>query len=269
MGSHFAELNLIGLSTVLILLSAGSFLVLKRNDMKIKRQTTFFLIVGALSIVLATPISKVFWEILPVSFIQFPFRFLSLALIAAVFLAAFLGAISELRTKFLIGITIIVLTFFSGRFYLSSVEHVDKGEGFYATNMHSTTIKNEYMPKWVRVMPEERPEQFVEIVEGAGELKDITFDNREVRFSVSIEDEGTVRINRIYFPGWKAVVNGEEADIVYDNDRGVMDIAVSKGDSNVLITFTETPIRLVSDMLSLSSLGLLVFLVLKRHEKSS
>lgn len=267
--NHFAGLDIIGLSTYVLLFLTAVIFFLQRKKKKEHILPLIMFVVGAISLTFAIPISKVLWELLPVSFIQYPFRLLSVTILTGAFLAAFVVYKINKKITIWTGLAFIVLTFLSAWPIMNSIQYVDKGDAFYSTNMHSTTIKNEYMPKWVKTVPTEKPEQAVEIVERLGKVENIMVDNREIRFTVSMENSGAVRIQRIYFPGWKAFVNGEEADIFYENDRGVMDVAVSKGQSNVLITFTETPIRLVSDILSLSSFGLLGFLVLKRHEKHS
>ena len=69
-----------------------------------------------------------------------------------------------------------------------------------------------------------------------------------------------MRINTIYYPGWKAYINGKESVIDYSNEKGVMDFSVMKGKSDINLIFTETSIRLASDAVSL--IGFLFLLVL-------
>ena len=58
-----------------------------------------------------------------------------------------------------------------------------------------------------------------------------------------------------YFPGWKAYVNGRELPIT--NEKGVIGVTAS-----VTLQFTETPVRLLADIISIVSIITLLLCIL-------
>lgn len=129
-----------------------------------------------ISLFFALPISGIFWQILPLpKLVQFPWRFLSLTTFA---LAVFLG---RLPKKIAIIATILVI--FSAIPFLK-VERTFHPEDYYTTNDATTTVQDEYMPKWVKTNPQNRPAES----------------------------------KTVYFPGVKVVVNGQEVEPEVDNN---------------------------------------------------
>lgn len=123
-----------------------------------------------ISLFFASPLSLFFWQHLPLSqLVQFPWRFLALTTFAfAIFVA-------QLPKKMAILTTILVVIFALP--YLK-VERTFKSESFYTTNDDTTTVKREYMPRWVKIDPTNRP-----------------------------PTPATV-----YFPGVKVIMNGQEVE---------------------------------------------------------
>lgn len=138
--------------------------------------------------------------------------------------------------------------------------YFDRGDSFYFTNDATTTSSKELMPLWVKKLPIERPKNKVEILNGAGIAQNIVYNSKKINFEAVIEERTKLRINTIYYPGWKAYINGKESNIDYSNEKGVMDLSVVKGKSDINLIFTETPIRFASDAVSL--IGFLFLLVL-------
>lgn len=144
--------------------------------------------------------------------------------------------------------------------YAKPAEYFDKGDNYYLTNDATTTSSNELMPLWVKAQPTLRQEQKVEIIKGEGSIQDIRSDSKAVSFVLEAKDQTTVRVNTIYYPGWKIQVDGVNVPVDYSNKFGVMDIKVAEGRHAVVGKFLETPVRLVADILSL--LGFVAVIVL-------
>lgn len=262
---HFANIELVGFSTFAILALSIFLMFFHSDTRKYRSLAIFFLLLGSLSAFFSLPISSPVWQILPISLVQFPFRFLSVSVLSIAFLSAFLMDRLKGDVKTITSIALLALLAFSAAPYSRPAVQFDKGDGYYATNEDTTTVQNEYMPKWVKVLPTQRPEQLVEVVVGSGKIDDVVANNREIYFNISTDESGVVWVNKIFFPGWKAFINGKEVAISYENNRGVIDIAFPSGKNTVLVTFGETPIRAVSDIISAASLGLLGLLVFRRR----
>ncbi|OGH30686.1 MAG: hypothetical protein A3B41_00085 [Candidatus Levybacteria bacterium RIFCSPLOWO2_01_FULL_37_26] len=281
-GSYFADINLIGFSTIFVLSLTAVFMVSSIIKVKKHRLTLLLLIVGLVSVFFSSSLSTTLWNILPVSFIQFPFRFLSLSIVSVSFLIACVIYVSPSKLKIPIAVLSLIILVLSAKPFLTPSEFFDKGEGFYSTNMDTTTVKNEYMPKWVEQKPIERFKEKVEIVGGAGTVSNVYYNSKMISFNVSSSDNTKVRINTIYYTGWKALAyapschpersegsldcEGRELTIDYQNEKGLMELEVPKGNNKVKLNFSETPLRLFADLVSLFSFIALIFLV-KTHLK--
>lgn len=232
-----------------------------------RRLAIFFLIVSGIGTLLSHPLSSLVWQTLPSSYLQFPFRLLSLAIVSGAFLSAYILDRTEKKKRILVGAVLLVALFSSAFPYARPKALLNKGDGFYATNEDSTTVRNEYMPKWVEVIPVERPKQKVEIVGGRGVIAVNHLKTNSLGLTANLElaGTGTVRVNTVYFPGWQAFVNGKKAPISYTNKKGAMEVNVIEGENTVLFTFGETPVRLASNGISLIALTIILILFLPRR----
>jgi hypothetical protein len=256
---YFADINLIGYSTVLIIISATALFIFDRSLIKKHWLTVFFIILGIFSVFISSQASAYLWNYLPSAFIQFPFRFLSLSLISLAFTGAFIVTrLSSWYRYAFIFVTALTLLI-SCIQYLKSVEYINKGESFYTTNSSTTTTHDEYMPIWVREKSTQRPDTKVEIIDGEGAISNIYNDNKKVLFTAKLTTDSVIRLNIIYWPGWKASVNDKSHEIFYKNSKGVMDIELAKGQNQVKIEFFETRLRLASDIISVISLCFLLY----------
>jgi hypothetical protein len=144
--------------------------------------------------------------------------------------------------------------------------YIDNPDSYYLTNDATTTSSNELMPLWVKKMPSQRVVNKVEITNGAGSIENIFFNSKQVNFSIDASDKTNIRVNTIYYPGWKVYVDKVNATISYKNEQGVMNINVPFGHHVVQAKFEETPLRLTGDILSLMSILMVAFLVVKRNK---
>lgn len=250
---YFASLNLVGILPILIF--ALFFLVrFEKNNIS---KLMFFS--GIIFLFLSVSISSFVWKILPVSFVQFPFRFLSIIALGISFLAAFLLDRIKGNKSLLLGIIFLVISFISVFSFLMPKAVFDKGDLYYATNEDSTTVKKEYMPIWVKNNPTERFQEKVVITNGR--IKDLNIKSNKIRFISDSEITSRVTINTVYFPGWKVNIDGKRSEIDYKNN-GLVQFDVSSGQHNVVASFGETPVRLLSDGVSILSLLILLFMTI-------
>jgi uncharacterized membrane protein YfhO len=154
--------------------------------------------------------------------------------------------------------------------FLTSIKYTDKGEGFYATNLATTTVKNEYMPRGVTETPSSLANQKVTTVHGA--ISSLITTPSSASFDVTSRDATIVSIMTIYFPGWYATLDDKDVSILTQSPKGIMQIAVPSGSHHIRVFFRETSLRLLADIISLCSLFfLLIYWLLQRkktHEKN-
>ncbi len=264
--SYFADINLIGPVSIFIFIIAIVTYLFKRNKIKnYKNILIMFFIITAISLFLSTSYSTDIWKITSTSWIQFPFRILSILIFSISFLTAFvLTEIKGTMRTFLLFLIIILLVM-SALPFSTPKEFLDKGESFYYTNAATTTVQDEYMPVWVKQKYLQMPENKVDIINGQGSVRDILYNNKQISFSADIGKNAFIQVNTIYWPGWNAYVDEKLVPISYDNPKGVMRLNVSSGNHLIKLKFSETPPRLTSDALSLASLIIILFVCIKRR----
>jgi len=252
---HFATIELIGISSILVL--AGSLFVLYLKKIRQRGEVYLFVFVSFISILLSISLSSIFWTFLPSSLIQFPFRILSYLIISGAFLCAYILHSLENKKKIILPLFIVVI-FFSSLSYLGPKVKFDKGDSYYATNEATTTVKDEYMPIWVKEKPTKHFDKKVEI--DGGNVSNLVYNSKKIYFETSLLADTSAKINTIYYPGWQAKVNGIKTEILFDNPKGIMEINLPKGENRVELGFFETPLRLVSDLISAIAFLILIFL---------
>jgi hypothetical protein len=191
------------------------------------------------------------WKIIPAGFIQFPFRFLSISILCIAFLAAWNINILQKYKKYLLSTTFLVLLFLSALPFIKTTGNIDKGESYYTTNEATTTVQNEYMPKWVKQIPTTQPPSKVETQQAT--ISNLIIKSNLITFTSKSTTSAEIKINTIYFPGWIAQVDDKKTTIKYNNPEGVMQLTVSKGTHVISLKFEETPVRLISDVISIQS----------------
>lgn len=232
--------------------------VLKRK--KIISLHLVFVVVSLFFILMMFPFSKPLWENLPLlQEINYPWT----GLLPLGFLISLLGGFVYVQRPAFKVITIVltILSIVAVAPYARPSVFVNRGDGFYFTNDATTTSSRELMPLWVKEFPTTRPDQKVEIMKGEGAAKIVYSTSARTEFIADMQTDGVVRLNTIYFPGWKWFENGKEIPLSYDNRRGVMEGRVSKGKHIINATFSETPIRQIADFVSLFSFGVLLVLL--------
>lgn len=265
---YFAPLSLVSYASLLVLFITFIFIIFNKTHIKKQRLTFVFFLLGISSLFLALPISSAIWSILPTGFVQFPFRFLSVTILCIAFLVASITSLFKGTKQYIFGVTLLTVLFFSALPFLKPSAYFDKGDGYYMTNMATTTVLDEYMPLWVKEKPTQRFENKVEIIRGKGEVKGMAYTGKEISFNAESEKQAVVRVNTIYWPGWRALVNGKDVSISYNNRKGLIELQVPEGKHNIHLTFGETPLRMMGNVLTLGSFALLIVVsILARKSK--
>jgi len=244
-GSFSPQLGLLSIMTLLtttVLLVSG----------KLKDKFAVFLIcISIIAIFLTLRISSFVWEVFPfIDKIQFPWRLLSVTVFSSTVLVALITEKIQKKAVSLIIIGLAVIINFS---YTFPRNFVDREEGFYSTNESTTTVQDEYMPKWVTKKPEQRAYQKIEVTDKA-EIENKEIRNVSYKAGLNLKKETTVVVNTVYFPGWKVISNGQEISIKITDTSGLISFQLPKGMHEVIIEYKRTGIHLASELLSLTAL---------------
>ncbi len=263
---YFVNLNNLNLIGLIFLLSfLLTFFIVKR--VKDKNYYLFF-IVSIICLFLIFPISQFLWPLFS-SFIQFPFRLISVLILTTAFFVAFQLNYLKGRNKIVLIIIYLALLVFSAKDFIYPKNFTNYPDTFYSTNQDTTTVKNEYMPKWVKSIPVSNPSSKVEIIKGEGEISNLKSNGNTISFNIEVKEKALVSINTIYYPGWVVKIDNKESVINYDNEMGLIQFNVKKGSHFVKAYFKETSLRLVVDFISLVSFFALILLSIKLKPKKS
>jgi hypothetical protein len=223
----------------------------------------FFLSILIGSIFLTTDLSRIVWQLIPFrDYIQFPWRLLFFTTFATAAIAGFLLGHFNNKLRKVFAIIFIALMFVEIPLYFVVSPERKKDDSFYFTSPATTLNQNEIDSIWSKKSPDSyvfdklQPNNDIELLNS-------TVKSNYYKFDVNVLNGTTAVVNTIYFPGWIVRVDGQSRAINYDNDLGIIQFPLTPGDSKVEVNFTETNIRIVSDLISmigiLSLVGLFVF----------
>ncbi|MBI5449531.1 hypothetical protein HY948_04430 [Candidatus Gottesmanbacteria bacterium] len=228
------------------------------------RETQFFVGVFLVGVFMAIPLSLPLWNTsLLVTLFQFPYRFLALGLIAGPWLIAqaYETIVRKERRNWIV-LWMILWAVPLGIGY-RNIRWIIQPEGYYTTNEATTTVADEYMPKWVITKPQMRSPARVEFFQGRGAITVNTFSSHKIMAVIDAKEKSVIQINTIYYPGWGIEVDGQPVLVDYHNGMGVMRVEVPQGMHKISVEFRETVFRFIADSISLISVivGFCLFFV--------
>jgi hypothetical protein len=255
-----------------------------------------FLIAGlALSTFFITPLSRLLWDNVPLlPLVQFPWRFLSVQAFFASLVIGYWGVPnllgarrnkpeqvrdSNALTCWLAGMagTVLLLTSMLGL----KPEYLPIGEAdvtverlmlyeYFTANV-GTTIRHEYLPRWVVPRP-----YTSEVLLRGGEKPPPLVLNGEIKTADLVwhkpADEGwalnvtspkaSLAFHIYYFPGWRAYVDGQPKEVQPVENLGYIGLDLDEGGHQVILRLERTPLRALAEGLSLVAtlvvMGLLI-----------
>jgi len=236
-----------------------------------RRVVVFFAAVCTVAALMTTSLSQpLWWAISHLHIFQFPWRFLGPA---AVSLAFLVGATAELLVSLrwrypLIGLMVLALVAASlgwlwNAQYCPGWDQVSIGSLYTWEQTDPGVSHSEFRPRTVRQWPSHPATGWFDL-----SVLPKGVDLREGRTG-PLSAEGWVEspqpfrltINRFFYPGWRAWLNGKPVEIVPEAEWGRFTFPVPAGRHHLAVRFGETPLRLAADLLSALSLwGLMILL---------
>ncbi|HIE39772.1 MAG TPA: hypothetical protein EYP77_12050 [Anaerolineae bacterium] len=269
----------------------------RRLDRAQQAQIALLLLLTVGFALMTLPVSLPLWEHLPLlPYVQFPWRFLSPAVLCLSLLAA--AAFDSTRNAqhaprvpcrvFRFGFPLAIAALILGNIGWFYPAHCSPPEGVSvagmidwerATDTLGTTAKGEYLPVWVRRMPES--DHLREAYRAGGPIprldpeslpdgaRILQADHGPLGASVELDTPTPFRARYLafYYPGWRVWVDGEPVEVAPADPEGLITFDVPVGRHTVTVRFTETPLRLAADIFSLASLLALIaaLLLLRRR----
>ena len=277
----------IGKAHILIIaISLISFIVYLFSKEKSKEKILyflFFLFLTLLSLFMTTSYSLFIWDnIKPLSYIQFPWRFLTFAgffiSVSASYGVFFLWKIIKNKTlkwTFFIFITIyLILTIVIYRKYFYPQHYIKYNDtdvtSFREIAWRVSRTSFEFIPKDIKttksqlkttipdIKPSDIDHKSYTIINGKGIVRVIQNKFKYKTFLVNTENSIDFRLNTFNFPGWTAYLNDKKIKINYNNKLQLITVKIPKGEYVLEFIFEETPLRKIADTISIISLILFI-----------
>ena len=103
----------------------------------------------------------------------------------------------------------------------------------------------------------------IEFISGSGSYIKLGKTETKHIYIIDANQNSIIRENTYYFPGWKVYIDGKETTINHNNEYGIITFNIQKGLHKVDVVLEDTKIRELSKIISVISLGLLLFILLK------
>lgn len=220
------------------------------------------------------------WQrVAPLSFVQFPWRFLTIVILGFSFVSG--GLVKLLPKKMAIiisSILVIVLLALNWNYFvpqngkLGSLTDQEKFSGA-AWELQQTAGIYDYLPKYAITAPKEPQgkQGLTQVMSGGAKVSNLYEKTKSAGFDIEVFDAiSEVRIGIFKFDGWRVYVDGKEIEtyVPAEEEWGRMWIKVPAGSHKVTLRFVDTPVRMVSNTISLVSWLILITLPVWRKRLS-
>lgn len=240
----------IGVGSTLILM-VSSFLVILRK----RYELLFFILFALISLFLVTTLSSTIWKNVPgFSYLLYPWRFLSVVVISVSFLAVYL--VNYSKHKIILSFLIISIVIFTSRHYFLKPTQIEQ-----SLPTDTLTTQGEFNSIWTTKETFENRQLISSTKEiEISEIKETPF---SLSFALNTREQSAIILRKMFFPGWKVSLNNQDECLMpYE---GLVSFNVPQGSWLVEARFTESPTRLISNLLTIASFGFLLTIFLRRR----
>lgn len=130
-------------------------------------------------------------------------------------------------------------------------------------------LSNSYFPKSVREKPKDIATPQLRILTGDSDVLNFTKGTNWLRFETETKTHTIIRLSQYYFPDWKIFIDGSETQIEYlNNSFGFMNIIVGEGHHLIEGRLFDTPLRSISNFITLVSAVTVLLLLIVRFKKT-
>ena len=239
-----------------------------RKNIKNTLIATFFLLMFLISVIMQHNKSAFIWEAIgPVQYAQFPWRFLSLSILASSVLGGFIlnyfGRF-KLIVLLIVVITTVLLnwTFFHPREFYPWINDKNKLEDPLWEMQQKASILD-YLPKTAQEPPSRASHEIAVL---GGNAKGSNYNVRSNRFSADVKvfEKSYIEIPIFDFPNWTIYVNGQQIEHTNHSFWGRMVITLEPGDYQITGKFKDTWVRTAGNTLTLFAAGILLAILLNK-----
>ena len=177
------------------------------------------------------------------------------------------------KSKVILGIAIIIaavllnFSFFKPKAWLD-ITDVEKFSGESWEKQLTISIFD-YTPIYAELPPPSKAPDLPEVLEGETDFLSYEKGSNYQVGEIEVEEPARLRLPLSDFPGMKVSLDGEEIEHVNDDCRdqpycqGLITFEVPEGRHTIKAELTDTPVRTVGNLLSLLSISILLYLLIR------
>lgn len=235
----------------------------------------FFVSLGIGALFFTHQKSVFIWQSIPIlSLIQFPWRFLTLATfcfsVSVGALALLIPQNFKFRNLFLLIFILLVISFnasfFRPREWLQ-INDQDKFSGELWEKQLTISIFD-YLPIYAKYPPSKKAPGTPLAIRGEAELVYGEKGTNWQKWNINVSSNSAIlEFPLYYFPGWKVWIDGNEAEIDYKNELGLITVSIAMGEHTVVARLTDTPVRSFANILTFAGLALIPIVIFQKSQK--
>ncbi len=229
-----------------------------------------FSAIALVSVFLIHPRSEFIWRLIPpLEYLQFPWRFLMLIILSTSFLSGSIFTLVKNKKVWWVMVILVVLFNFS---YFRPERFLSVTDSELLTGAHwDKQIKRsiyDYLPIFAKEPPAELAESPYEILTGEAQISNFMKGTDWINFDIDVKEHTILRLSQYYFPEWIVKIDGKEANIDYENNNlGLMTLIIGEGKHQVEAYLQDTPIRIISNWMTVAGFSGLVLLFLLQFKQ--
>lgn len=236
----------------------------KKIDKKTKILVLSIFMIFLMSAFMTHNKSSFVWEKINVlRFFQFPWRFLSLSILTSSILGGFIVSLLKNKIQIYMCYLVIILSFVLNWNYFKPREFYELTNNDRLTGVQWEQQRKgallDYLPK-TALEPREGAPTTPLITSGKADITNFVNKSNHFEFDAKIIEDATIHVPTYYFPNWEVQVDGKDYPISFDNYLGRISLSLKEGNYHVVGSFKNTPLRTMSNVISLISLFGLILL---------
>ncbi len=260
---------------LLVPLVISTWLIVRNKQLNHARIEAASFVIGIFGTIMTTKISQPLWEVVPfLQNIQFPSRWMTIVSIISAFSfgvgISYVRKISGLK-KIAIRWSLILIVLVNLTYCFTQIVHPTASVPYSREKFSAfleTQLTDESYECWWTIWSKRKAFETTEKVVADGRnVNIISWESETKNFDISEGEAVNARIATFYYPHWKAIVNGQEVELLKD-ENGVILLPLPKEKSTVSLSFEEPTKVKIAEKISLAAWVMLIlvsgFLLIKK-----
>ncbi len=280
------------IGSVNLILLFTSFIIFKFSKKEIRILLVFFWAIFGLAVILMNIRTLFFWESIRfLRLVQFPWRMLLLTTISTSFIAALVIEVFSEKFKkatpaFLLLILGLLISLNIWHYHPSEAKQVTDEqylELYFANRtLQGSGVRESLSPLYLNftedfipptIWQSKRPMGLLREMEFATGSGDLNFKTNGLSYDIEYQAPvpNKIIVAKTYFPGWQAKSGNKPLTVEPYSEFGIIAIPIEEGSGNISLTFGNTWTRTLANLISASTLMLILVLLvypqIKRRTK--